>query len=123
MSASTVKTHAIASQINDFTSTHNAYLRHCKVESANNHRITLHYEFLPYDSIDDDLDFDEFQYDKMCAHFKRWLHSLLLQIVQEHGCEIESNEIDTDETIHYATDPTRPHHLKVTRQTWIRKTI
>jgi len=89
--------------------------------------VILSFSFLPYDSIDDDLDFDEFEYQKLQLGFKRSLENTLSSVTTElPGFFIVCRELKmefgdrsealVEESI-YTHDPTR-RSVKVVKTYW-----
>jgi hypothetical protein len=60
---------------------------------------------LPYDYIDDDLDFDEFEYAKMCEHLNRWLYALLVDMAIDNPTLILTS---TQQRMEFRNVPPKP---------------
>lgn len=70
--------------ISTLISTFSTYLKaHSIRYDGHKNALDVSFTFWPYDYIDDDLDFDEFEYMKMCTHFKKWVETLLSQAAHD----------------------------------------
>ena len=54
--------------------------------------LNMEFTYWSYDLIDKDLDMDERQYTEMCAHFRKWLKTVIKLAVIEHGIEVTVQE-------------------------------
>ena len=60
--------------------------------SSDDSHLYVEFTFWSYDLIDKDLDMDEKQYTEMCAHFRKWLRTVIKLAVSEHGIEATVQE-------------------------------
>ncbi len=69
----------------------------------------VQYTLRAYDSIDQDLDYDEEYYEHMMCEFKRWLHIYMRAIIDEHPdiksvCIITTHLCKTCSTTYYISE-------------------
>jgi hypothetical protein len=61
-------------------------------QSLDGTRLELDFTLWSYDLIDKDLDMDERKYSDLCAHFRKWLHTVIKEVVGQHMVEVVCRE-------------------------------
>ncbi len=119
-------------QLCDHLSAFASFLKAYDIYEASPLHTILTYTFLPYDYIDDDLDFDEIEYAKMQNGFQHTLHNILLpnlaaqdQLQSTVTCrQYRMNSQNTPDTLIdefiLTQSPEHPNMIHVTRNYWMR---
>lgn len=120
--------------VKSLIATYESYIKSYQIRSDPKQNLfDVSFTFLPYDYIDDDLDFDEFEYVKMTTHFKKWLETLLCNVAQDHpGTKVSAKESKMEfrdipetplEEVSFVFDPSlNDCAVRVTRQYWCKVT-